>query len=59
MVVIGDTPYDVEAATRIGIGGIGVRSGNFSDDVLRAAGAIAIYDDVAALLADYSTSPLA
>ena len=56
-IVVGDSPYDVEAAKRCGIAAVALRSGGFDDDVLREAGAIAIYDDVAALLAD-DTSPL-
>lgn len=58
-IVVGDTPYDIEAAAKCGIGGIALRSGKFSDESLRAAGAIALYDDAAALLADYDNSPLA
>ena len=58
-VVIGDTPYDVEAAKAAGIETIGVLSGGFAEDVLRQAGAIAVYPDVATLLADYDASPLA
>jgi HAD superfamily hydrolase (TIGR01509 family) len=57
-VVIGDAPYDAEAARAAGMTSIGVLSGGFSPDTLRAAGAAAIYDDVAALLADYDRSPL-
>jgi HAD superfamily hydrolase (TIGR01509 family) len=56
VIVVGDTPYDVEAAGKCGIAAIAVRSGGFSDEVLRAAGAVEIYDDVAALLAQYNTS---
>lgn len=58
VLVVGDTPYDVEAAGKCGIAAVAVRSGNFLDQTLRDAGAIAIYDDVAALLADYEDSPL-
>ena len=58
VIVVGDTPYDIEAAGKCGVAAIGVRSGKFSDDVLLEAGAIALYDDVAALLADYDNSPL-
>lgn len=58
-IVVGDTPYDIEAAGKCGIAGIAVRSGKFSDEALREAGAVAIYDDVAALLAGYDDSPLA
>jgi HAD superfamily hydrolase (TIGR01509 family) len=57
-IVIGDTPYDVKAAARCGIAAIGVRSGKFLDATLTEAGAIALYDDAAALLADYEASPL-
>jgi membrane protein len=59
VIVIGDTPYDVEAAGKCGVAAIAVRSGGFGDDVLTRAGAVAIHDDVAALLRDYDRSPLA
>lgn len=55
-VLIGDTPYDVEAASRAGVAVIAVRSGGWGDDDLK--GAIAVYDDVADLLAHYDESPL-
>lgn len=58
VVVVGDTPYDIEAAAKCGISAVAVRSGGFEDAPLRSAGAIALYDDVAALLAGYETSPL-
>jgi membrane protein len=54
-IVIGDTPYDIEAASRCGISAIGVRSGKFPDATLRDAGAVALYDDVAAILSDFAT----
>ena len=57
-IVVGDTPYDIEAAAKCGIATIGLRSGKFSDESLRVAGAIALYDDAAALLAGYDKSPL-
>ncbi len=57
-IVVGDTPYDIEAARKCGIAAVAVRSGKFADEVLQAAGAVAIYDDAAALLADYGASPL-
>jgi len=55
-VMLGDTPYDVEAATRAGVKIIAVRCGGWTDADL--AGAIAIYDDAADLLAHYEASPL-
>lgn len=57
-IAVGDTPYDVESAGQCGIRTIGLRSGGFSDEALTGAGAVAIYDDAAALLADYDRSPL-
>ena len=58
-IVVGDTPYDIQAAHKCGVGTVAVRSGGFADAVLQEAGAIALYNDVAALLADYAASPLA
>jgi HAD superfamily hydrolase (TIGR01509 family) len=56
VVMLGDTPYDIEAAARAGIGVIAFRCGGRRDADL--AGAIAIYDDAADLLARYDSSPL-
>lgn len=50
--VIGDTPYDVEAAGRLGLRTVAVLSGGFSREELEKAGAIAVYQNAAALLAD-------
>lgn len=58
VIVVGDTPYDMQAANKCGIAAVALRSGGFPDDVLWNAGAIAIYDDAAALLAGYADSPL-
>ncbi len=54
-IMLGDTPYDVTAATRAGIDTIALRCGGWDDAALR--GAIAIYDDPSALLAGYESSP--
>ncbi|WP_062018573.1 HAD family hydrolase [Aureimonas sp. AU4] len=59
VIVVGDTPYDIEAALQSQIATIAVRSGGFSDLALREAGAVRIYRDVATLLAEYDASPLA
>jgi HAD superfamily hydrolase (TIGR01509 family) len=56
VVMLGDTPYDIEAARPLGIAAIALRSGGFPDDTLR--GAAAIYDDPADLLAHLEDSPL-
>jgi HAD superfamily hydrolase (TIGR01509 family) len=57
--VVGDTPYDILAAARCGIRAVAVLSGGFPEQDLRDAGAVAIYPDVAALLAGFGESPLA
>lgn len=57
LVMIGDTPYDIEAATRAEVRAIAFRSGGWTDDAL--AGAVEIYDGPADLLARYDSSLLA
>ncbi|MGZ3602000.1 MAG: HAD family hydrolase [Ktedonobacterales bacterium] len=56
VIMLGDTPYDIESASKIGVRTVALRCGGFNDSQL--AGAIAIYDDPADLLAHYDTSPL-
>jgi len=56
VVMLGDTPYDIEAAAKAGIKSIALRSGGWDDKDL--AQAIAIYTDTVDLLAHYDTSPL-
>lgn len=51
--VVGDTRWDVIAAARAGLRTIGVTSGGTDANILRAAGAIAVYQDPADLLANY------
>jgi HAD superfamily hydrolase (TIGR01549 family) len=58
-IVVGDTPYDAEAAGKAGLQTIGFLSGGFPEEDLRAAGCVRIYRDAADLLANYDTSPLA
>ncbi|HEY0793505.1 MAG TPA: HAD family hydrolase [Chthoniobacterales bacterium] len=53
IVVIGDTPYDVEAAGKAGLRTLAVRCGGFAEEELRKAGAVGIYQDPADLLARY------
>lgn len=55
-VMIGDTPYDLEAAARSHVALIALRCGGWDDDALR--GAVAIYDDPLDLLEHYDRSPL-
>jgi HAD superfamily hydrolase (TIGR01509 family) len=55
-VMIGDTPYDVEAARLAGLGCIGFRCGGWDDRGL--AGALAVYDGPLDLLRSLDLSPL-
>lgn len=57
-IVIGDTPYDVQAAKKIELRTIGLLCGGFSEDELRASGAVAIYRDPEDLLESINRSPL-
>ena len=56
-IMIGDTPYDIAAASRAGVRTIAFRSGGWSDADLK--GAIAIYDGPWDLLARVGESALA
>ena len=57
--VIGDTPYDAEAARGAGLSTIGFLCGGFTEQALRQAGAVAVYRDPQHLLEAYDESPLA
>lgn len=54
-IMIGDTPYDVESAGKVGVRTIALRCGAFPED--RLQGACAIYDDPSDLLNHYVLSP--
>ena len=56
-VMVGDTPYDVEAAARAKVPSIALRCGGWWGDAA-LSGATAIYDDPADLLARIEESPL-
>jgi HAD superfamily hydrolase (TIGR01549 family) len=55
-VVIGDTPYDALAASKLSLPTVGVLCGGFPEEDLRTAGCRAIYKDPADLLAHYESS---
>jgi HAD superfamily hydrolase (TIGR01549 family) len=57
-IVVGDTPYDAEAARRAGLRAVGVTCGGWPESDLKAAGCVAVYRDPADLLANYERSPL-
>ena len=54
--MLGDTPYDVAAASKASVACIALRSGGWSKQALH--GAVAIFDDVSDLLEHYADSPL-
>jgi len=56
-VMLGDTPYDVEASGRAGVRCVALRCGGWGDAEL--GDAVAVYDDPADLLARYGESPFA
>lgn len=55
VILLGDTPYDVEAALRAGVSVVALRCGGWADADL--AGAAAIYDNPEDLLRRYANSP--
>jgi HAD superfamily hydrolase (TIGR01509 family) len=57
-IVIGDTPYDAQAADKARLRTIGMLAGGWPEDELRAAGCIAVYRDPEDLLRRYDASPL-
>ena len=56
---VGDSVWDCIAASRAGVSTIGLLCGGTSSAELLSAGAIAVYDDPAALLRELHLSPLA
>jgi HAD superfamily hydrolase (TIGR01549 family) len=58
-VVVGDTPYDAQAAGKIDLRTLGVLCGGFPEQELRAAGCVQIYKNPADLLARYEESLIA
>lgn len=57
-VMVGDAIWDARAAERAGVTCIGVRSGGIADSELLEAGAVAVFDDPADLLAHLDDSPI-
>lgn len=57
-IMIGDAAWDAESSVTAGVRCIGVLSGGYGAAELRDAGAVAVYDDVAALLAGLDDSPI-
>jgi len=57
VVMLADTPYDVQAALKAGVGIVGVRCGGWTTEDLK--GTLAVYNDPADLLAHFDDSPFA
>lgn len=57
-VMIGDTPWDVRAAAEAGVDTIAVITGGFSEQELREAGAVAVFESVAELCEQLDTTEL-
>lgn len=57
-VMVGDTPWDVEAAAKAGVQTIAVLTGGFSEEELREAGAVAVFDSIVALRKGVADTPL-
>jgi HAD superfamily hydrolase (TIGR01549 family) len=51
-VTFGDSTWDAEAAGRLGLPAVAVRTGGFGVDELRAAGAVEVFDSLTDLVAD-------
>ncbi|MGC4771356.1 HAD family hydrolase [Micromonospora sp. DT44] len=58
VVYVGDSVWDVAAAGKLDIPCVGLTCGGTSRGELAGAGAVAVYDDPAALLAELADSPL-
>jgi HAD superfamily hydrolase (TIGR01509 family) len=57
--VVGDTRWDIEAAAKLNLDVVTVLTGGWTRRDLTDAGAVAVYEDVAELLAELDDSPLA
>ena len=58
VVFVGDSVWDVAAAGALNIPCVGLTCGGTSRGELAGAGAVAVYDDPAALLTELADSPL-
>ncbi len=58
-IVLGDTPWDLEAAQKAGTPAVAVTCGGWAEEDLKAAGAMEVYRDPADLLRRFDTSAFA
>ena len=57
-VMVGDTPWDVQAAEKAGVATVAVLTGGFSEAELDDAGAVAVYGSIVDLREDRASTPL-
>jgi HAD superfamily hydrolase (TIGR01549 family) len=58
-VMVGDSTFDCEAAERAGLKTVGVLTGGFSEQELRDAGAVVVFESIEELRASLDETPLA
>jgi phosphoglycolate phosphatase-like HAD superfamily hydrolase len=56
-VMLGDSVWDCEAAKRAGIETVAVMTGGFSEDELRDAGAVAVFESLQDLRKKFADTP--
>jgi HAD superfamily hydrolase (TIGR01509 family) len=57
-VMVGDTPWDVRAASKAGVEALAVLTGGFAEQELRGAGALAVFESVDELRSQLGRTPL-
>ena len=57
-VMVGDTPWDVQAAEEAGVPTVAVMTGGFSRSELEDAGAVAVFSSIVELREDLASTPL-
>ena len=58
-VMVGDSTWDCEAARRCGVETVALLTGGFSEEELRDAGAVEVFDSIEALRSSIEQTPLA
>ncbi len=58
-VMVGDTPWDCEAAAKVDVPTVAVLTGGYSEQELRDAGAVSVFDSIEALRTGLAATPLA
>ncbi len=57
-VMVGDTPWDVRAAKKVGVGTIAVLTGGFAIEELEDSGAVAVFETIGDLCESLDDTPL-